>query len=658
MSKDDLKKQERIGLVTGLDAKQADSTGFESGTDAGAGTDVDAGTDIGKSELQEGEVFQSAGETSFDVDNETIAFEKTALPKSTSAEDTLIGQTIAARFEIISKLGEGGMAVVYKARHLMLNRIVALKLIKPGIMHSKAAQRFQQEAKAATSLNHNNIATVREFGYDENGAYLVMDFVEGVSLSDALKENGKLSAERTKNIISQVCEGLKHAHDSGVIHRDLKPANIILARNAKGDEFPKIVDFGIAKLVDEENEANLTQTGEIFGTPNYMSPEQCLGKKADQRSDVYSVGCVMHECLTGKAPFASDSSIETLMKHVNEQFKPSSKQAPNYFMTAIKGCLEKKPDDRWQSVSDLREFLQEPKGPAQKKYKNREKHFSRKQIITIAIISTIAGIALAAFASFAPLTGIVTEILFPNSWQRLAHEAQGQSALGPSNYLNAKTSMIKAIQEAKRADASELEMEGLYIQFARLLSNMRDRAASKKYFALALNLNEKHGEDLQRGSMHDWLAQIYLDEKNYPQAIQEAQAAVDIKKRTIGERQRVTLLSYFRLGQAYRGVKQYTKAEEVDRKVLELTNQLYPEKDDLLTADAHEQLGNALMDQGKGEEAIKNHMIALPIVSKICGNSHPRTKKVLNKICAYLEKRSKPAEADQLRKAYPEQSEI
>ncbi len=645
MSKEDLKKQERIDLV------EAETT--ESGNLPHNDTNTHDQT---SDDLRE-EVFQSAEDTFPGMADETFVLGTSAHSKSdstTSDDDSIIGQTIAGRLEIISKLGEGGMAVVYKARHVMLDRIVAVKLIKPGMMQAKAAMRFQQEAKAATTLNHKNIATVREFGYDENGAYLVMDFVDGIPLSDVIKQEGKLNSERTKKIISQICDGLEHAHNSGVVHRDLKPANIIIARNSSGEEFPKIVDFGIAKLVDEESQGNLTQTGEVFGTPNYMSPEQCLGKKADRRSDIYSLGCVLHECLTGAPPFVSEAALETLMKHVNVEFQPQKKAAPTYFMNAIQGCLEKNPDDRWPSADDLRQYLEDPKGPAQKKYKKLEKHFSAKQVITISVISAIASAAIAVLVSVAPLTPYIQGFIAPKPWYKLAQEAQGQASLGPANYLTARTKFVKAIDEAKKGGATDLEMESLYTNFARLLTNAGDDKSSKKYFALALQLNEKHGEDFARGSIHDWVAQIYLTEKNYPKAIEEARKAVEIKTRTIGENDRLTLLSFFRLGQAYRGVKAYDVAETVDRKVVAITNKLYPNKDDILSSDAYEQLGNVLKDQGKGEEANEAYKESLPILSKILGNDHARTQKVLNKICTYLEKNNRGAESAEIRKAYSE----
>lgn len=203
------------------------------------------------------------------------------------ANDPLIGSLIAERLEILSLIGAGGMSTVYRAKHLLLDRIVAVKVMQVGKVDDHAVRRFQQEAKAATALNHPNIATVREFGMAESGdPYLVMDYIEGTSLSDLIKQDGALSVERTKAIMTQVCAGLQHAHSLGIVHRDLKPANVMLLKDATGSETAKIVDFGIAKILQSDGKSELTKAGEIFGTPLYMSPEQGLGKRSmpDQTS--------------------------------------------------------------------------------------------------------------------------------------------------------------------------------------------------------------------------------------------------------------------------------------------------------------------------------------------------------------------------------------
>lgn len=223
--------------------------------------------------------------------------------------ESLVGKTIAGHYEIVSFLGEGGMSTVYKAKHILLDSIRAIKILHlPRAGDGKILQRFQQEAKASFFLSHPNIVRVYDFGIEPSmqQPYLVMDCLEGKPLSNVL-ENEPISSERAINIISQVCNALEHAHTKGIVHRDIKPANIILSKDASGGEIAQLVDFGIAKLINPEEGNDLTQTGEVFGTPLYMSPEQCLGRNVDKRSDIYSLGCVMYECLAGKPPFQGAS---------------------------------------------------------------------------------------------------------------------------------------------------------------------------------------------------------------------------------------------------------------------------------------------------------------------------------------------------------------
>ncbi len=275
-----------------------------------------------------------------------------AAPFGTSnAEDSLIGKTIGGHYLILSRLGSGGMSVVYAAKHLLLDKTVAIKIISAGhAIDGKALMRFQQEAKASTALNHQNIAAVSEFGQDKDGSpFLVMEYVKGKSLSEIIREEGKLTQERSVVILLQLCDALHYAHEKQVIHRDIKPANIIITTDSSGSEMAKIVDFGIAKILSKDG-TDLTQTGETFGTPSYMSPEQCHGKSVDRRSDIYSLGCVFEEMLSGSPPFVAESSLETLMMHVNETPTVRHSSAVNQ---VILRALEKQPGDRFQTANEM-----------------------------------------------------------------------------------------------------------------------------------------------------------------------------------------------------------------------------------------------------------------------------------------------------------------
>ncbi len=271
------------------------------------------------------------------------------------------GTIFAGHYEILCVLGQGGMSTVYKARHLLVDSVRAIKVIRSDQTdNSKVLRRFHQEGKAALALEHPNIGRVYEFGIEPTlqKPYLVMDYVEGKTLSATLLEEGALTTERACRLIAQVCDGLQEAHTKGVVHRDIKPGNIILTTDSTGAETAKIVDFGIAKMIGADDSQNLTQTGDVFGTPLYMSPEQCLGRKVDARSDLYSLGCVLYECLSGEPPFQGSSPLETIMMHVNGAFPTfDDKVISVQLKSVVLKSLSKKPEERFQSASDLRQAL-------------------------------------------------------------------------------------------------------------------------------------------------------------------------------------------------------------------------------------------------------------------------------------------------------------
>ncbi len=274
---------------------------------------------------------------------------------SVTPADAWIGKILNERYEVVSLIGEGGMSLVYKANHRLLGKAVALKIISPSSrLDGETIRRFQQEAKASTALSHQNIVAVREFGQDDEGRpYLAMDLIEGSSLFDVIAAEGKLSSDRAIAIASQICAALDHAHEHGVVHRDIKPSNIILSKDRSGKEEVKILDFGIAKVLTPDG-GNLTQTGEVFGSPNYMSPEQCRGERVDVRTDIYSLACVLYEMLHGTPPFVAASALEVLRMHI--YIVPTPKQS-NQLDNIILKALEKLPADRYASAQELQSDL-------------------------------------------------------------------------------------------------------------------------------------------------------------------------------------------------------------------------------------------------------------------------------------------------------------
>jgi serine/threonine protein kinase len=282
-------------------------------------------------------------------------------------EDLKIGDRIAGRYEILAVIGQGSMGVVYKCRHDILGRTVAIKTLRMREHNSddRSQKRFEREARLASRLDHANLISVHDFGYTASGdPYLVMDFVSGQTLFDIMKRERYLIAERAVNLFSQVCDGLFHAHQRGVIHRDLKPANIMVVKNENLPETVKLVDLGVAKIVQGEDEGEaITMTGEVCGSPIYLSPEQCMYQELDPRTDIYSLGVCLYECLMGQPPLRGSSVYDTIYMHVHEMPRPFSAiaggnpEVPRQLEEVVLRCLAKRPDDRYETMLQLKQEL-------------------------------------------------------------------------------------------------------------------------------------------------------------------------------------------------------------------------------------------------------------------------------------------------------------
>lgn len=272
------------------------------------------------------------------------------------------------RYRIIEQIGVGGMGTVYRAEHVVLHKQIAVKVLRAELLSdSQAMARFEQEARACAALSHPNLVAVFDCGITELGQpFLVMEFLSGKNLLDIVKQDGELSLKMFFKIFIEVSEGLSYAHEHGVIHRDLKPSNILLSSDPRGGEITKIVDFGVAKIEDLGGEFQmLTRTGEVFGSPAYMSPEQCQGNQVDQRADIYALGCVMYEALSGKQAFKG-ANIMTVMNSQLETYPPaparmSGETIPAELQDVVMRCLQKDPEKRYQRIIELRQDLERAK---------------------------------------------------------------------------------------------------------------------------------------------------------------------------------------------------------------------------------------------------------------------------------------------------------
>ncbi len=289
-----------------------------------------------------------------------------ALTVLDSPRDPLVGTLFCDRFQITEVLGGGGMGMVYRAQHLMMQRSVAIKILHTKMAgNADALKRFSVEAKAASNFSHPNILNVHDFGVSSQGQpYMVMDFLDGINLTSLLDTEKRVAVGRALGIFLQVTSALAHAHSKEIIHRDVKPSNIMLVEFEGRKDFVKLVDFGIAKVLNPSipEAENLTRTGEVFGSPLYMSPEQCKGQKLDVRADIYSLGAVMYRVVTGKPIFDSTDPLETMFRQVSEMPLGFAKvcpegEIPQILEAVIFKCLAKERDDRYQSMNELREDL-------------------------------------------------------------------------------------------------------------------------------------------------------------------------------------------------------------------------------------------------------------------------------------------------------------
>ncbi|MDU2240758.1 MAG: Stk1 family PASTA domain-containing Ser/Thr kinase, partial [Paenibacillus sp.] len=262
----------------------------------------------------------------------------------------MIGHELGGRYQIIERIGGGGMALVYKAQDLLLNRYVAIKVLRQQFVNDEEfIRRFRREAQSAASLSHPNIVSVYDVGQEDEVHYIVMEYVEGQNLNEIIKERAPLQVDEAVRIASQIADALDHAHHNQIIHRDIKPHNILIGRNGR----VKVTDFGIARAVTS---ATITQTGSVVGSVHYFSPEHAKGVATGEKSDLYSLGIVLYQMLTGRLPFLGESPISVALKHLQEQFdepRVVNPMIPQSVENIILKSMRKNPGERYQSAKEM-----------------------------------------------------------------------------------------------------------------------------------------------------------------------------------------------------------------------------------------------------------------------------------------------------------------
>lgn len=281
-----------------------------------------------------------------------------------SMADMLVGTVVANRYKLLHRIGEGAMGWVFVGEHVEIGKKVAVKVLRPSLCRlPEAVSRFRREARAATQIGSKHIVDVTDFGTTDTGAvFFVMEHLDGEDLSTTLKKEKFLPWPRVLHILDQLCEALGAGHDAGIIHRDVKPANFYRVTVGDDPDFIKILDFGIARLANPQDSI-VTQTGVVMGTPDFMAPEQAMGKHVDHRADVYSLGASAYALLTGRPPFEGANEYDVIYKQLNDDPAPPSQVAPvaagvpRWLDEVILKTLRKDPDERHASMRELAEAL-------------------------------------------------------------------------------------------------------------------------------------------------------------------------------------------------------------------------------------------------------------------------------------------------------------
>ncbi|MCA9804308.1 MAG: protein kinase [Cyanobacteria bacterium HKST-UBA02] len=360
---------------------------------------------------------------------------------------------LGSRYEVLDLIGRGGMGDIYKVKELESNKILAAKVLQAEYLDdSNAIKRFKREAMLASRLQHRNVVNVHGYSQtDDNQLFLVMDFVDGVSLEQIIGSCERIRWADAMSMIFQLCRALAYAHASGIIHRDLKPSNVMLSTDSNGFEQVRLLDLGISKAIsssDIQDDKKLTQTGEIFGSPLYMSPEQCQGEPVDVRSDIYSLGCVMFEILTGSPPFDAENSVKVILKHINASradlfTRLETCEVPEKLREIIVGgCLATSPDDRYASIDELLSAL----------YDFSEKPFDRSKTVKKALVGVAASVAFILLAG-------AGWYYSPQILSHFAQERAGENAASRPTDMKTEPLAGQPEKQSKIEKQSEIEKQ-------------------------------------------------------------------------------------------------------------------------------------------------------------------------------------------------------
>jgi len=562
----------------------------------------------------------------------------------TSVKDIERGSFLFGRYEVVEEIGTGGMGKVYRVFDKKINEMVALKIIRPEIGTDKSIlERFSQELKTARKIAHRNVCRMFDIGEESGTHYITMEYVTGEDLRSLIRRIGQLTVGKTIDIAKQICDGLAEAHALGIVHRDLKPQNIMIDREGK----PKIMDFGIARFIRMKG---VTAPGTIIGTPEYMSPEQAEGRETDQRSDLYSLGIILFEALTGRVPFEGDTPLSIAIKHKTEMPPDPRKlnsQIPEDLNSLVLKCLEKDKAKRYQTAAEIMAELDKiEKGipttqrvlPEKKPLTAREitiKFKMKKVLVPGGVILALAAVAVGVWLLWPKPKPIVPSVLW-NDGKKYWAEKKYDKALVQfkkllsieSGHFEAQLSVAQILKEQGKFDKAVVEYEkaiGLnkddprsYKDLAEIYWNEGKRYwAEKKYDEALDQLKKLLSLDNRHFEAQLSVAQILKEEGKTGEAIPEYERAITLNKEDPRAYKDLAEI-YWSEGKKYWAEKKYPEALDQFEKLLAM---------DAGHFEARLSIARILKEEGKVDEAVGEYEKAIGLKK-----DHPQAYKDLGEI--------------------------
>lgn len=565
-------------------------------------------------------------------------------------------------YEVIAPISFSGNSAVYKARHQLMDRLVAIKVLTDCTPQS--LKRFHLEAQLASKLKHRNIVTIYDFGVSRQGqAFLAMDYLEGKTLEQIIADSGPIDFEQALCIFTQICDAVTYAHKQGLVHRDIKPGNFMVVPTESGEDLVQLIDFGIAKriLLESEEAQRLSVSGEVLGSPLYMSPEQCRGEKLDLRSDIYSLGCVMYEVLTGKVPLKGDTPVETINKHINEaprsftSVDPSLLRIPEPMEKIVFKAMERDLDKRYQSIiemwTDLEVLLNATRHEKQFRSSGHNVQALRAEFVPplkvararrraaatmvlkplsrpnrkaqMAAVVLVLAVCAAGFA-FTHRAPPIDDSLerLAKQWQKV--NAQGEEELDRGHYQEADQDLREACKLAEQFDPDDARLAVSLHNMGNLYYRRDLYREAERCFKRALTIRRKSlGDDALAvaDTMTD-LGMVYIAEARLDDAQNLLNQAMDIRKAKSTPDSPDTADSLNAFAALYGKTNRTEEAIKLLQQVVQ-SRKKFAGEDDASVAEAQVSLAIKLQVAGDLNQAKEMYQSALAIARKNFGEVHP-----------------------------------